>query len=102
MQIPNAQATSLELNECCLVVLQEMTELMSELREIMRRNFASGAVSRLPPQRWCSGDSATIVAERWEKLFDDFSPKNLEKFDPSRVSASFNHREQLCDSQFAD
>lgn len=38
------------------------------------------------PQRWCSGDDARIVYERWQKMFDDFDEKKIEKFDPSRVS----------------
>ena len=59
---------------------------MSELREIMRRNFESGAVDKMLPQRWCSGDDARIVYERWQKLFDDFDEKKIEKFDPARVS----------------
>jgi hypothetical protein len=59
---------------------------MSELREIMRHNFESGAVDKMLPQRWCSGDDARIVYERWQKLFDDFDEKKIEKFDPARVS----------------
>jgi hypothetical protein len=52
----------------------------------MRRNFESGAVDKMLPQRWCSGDDARIVYERWQKLFDDFDEKKIEKFDPARVS----------------
>jgi hypothetical protein len=66
--------------------LQETVQQMSELREIMRRNFESGAVDKMLPQRWCSGDDARIVYERWQKLFDDFDEKKIEKFDPARVS----------------
>lgn len=52
----------------------------------MQRNFDSGAVDKMLPQRWCSGDDARIVYERWQKLFDDFDEQKIEKFDPSRVS----------------
>lgn len=65
---------------------------MSELREIMRRNFESGAVDKMLPQRWCSGDDARIVYERWQKLFDDFDEKKIEKFDPARVSLEHTGR----------
>ncbi len=58
---------------------------MTELRDIMRRNYENGVADRIQ-QRWCSGDSGWLFKERWEKLFDDFVGIKHEKFDPSRVS----------------
>jgi hypothetical protein len=65
--------------------LQEVIEQMTELREIMRRNYENGVAEKIQ-QRWCSGDSGWLFRERWEKLFDDFVGIKQEKFDPSRVS----------------
>ncbi len=66
-------------------LVQEVIAQMTELREIMRRNYENGVADRIQ-QRWCSGDSEWLFRERWEKLFDDFVGIKQEKFDPSRVS----------------
>lgn len=70
-------------------VVKEVIEQMTELREIMRRNYENGNVDKIQ-QRWCSGDNGWLFRERWEKLFDDFVGVKQEKFDPSRVSELYD------------
>lgn len=70
-------------------VVKEVIEQMTELREIMRRNYANGNADKIQ-QRWCSGDNGWLFRERWEKLFEDFVGIKQEKFDPSRVSELYD------------
>lgn len=63
---------------------------MTELRGIMRKNYENGNVEKIPQTRWCSGDSAWLFKERWEKIFEDWVGVKQEKFDPSRVSELYD------------
>ena len=56
----------------------------------MRRNYENGNVEKIPQTRWCSGDSAWLFKERWEKIFEDWVGVKQEKFDPSRVSELYD------------
>lgn len=70
-------------------VTQEVMEQMAELREIMDRNYENGNVDKLQV-RWCSNDSAFLFRERYMKMFDDFTGKGTEKFDPARISELYD------------
>jgi hypothetical protein len=66
--------------------MQEVIELLSSFRDIMRRNFETMDVEKIQ-ERWCCGDEPWLFRERWEKLFEDFCDVKQEKFDPSRVQS---------------
>ena len=70
-------------------VVKEVIELLSEFRDIMRRNWETIDVDRIQ-ERWCCGDEPWLFRERWEKLFEDFCDVKQEKFDPSRVSELYD------------
>ncbi|KAJ9112885.1 hypothetical protein QFC19_000440 [Naganishia cerealis] len=70
-------------------VVKEVMEQMAELREIMERNYENGNVDKLQV-RWCSNDSAFLFRERYMKMFDDFTGKGTEKFDPARISELYD------------
>ncbi|KAJ9117698.1 hypothetical protein QFC24_006412 [Naganishia onofrii] len=70
-------------------VVKEVMEQMAELREIMDRNYENGNVDKLQV-RWCSNDSAFLFRERYMKMFDDFTGKGTEKFDPARISELYD------------
>jgi len=63
---------------------------LTELRAIMRENYENGNVEKIRQTRWCSGDSAWLFKERWEKIFEDWVGVKQEKFDPSRVSELYD------------
>ena len=68
---------------------QEVIELLSSFRDIMRRNWETLDVDKIQ-ERWCCGDEPWLFRERWEKLFEDFCDVKQEKFDPSRVSELYD------------
>ncbi|KAI0774138.1 histidine phosphatase superfamily-domain-containing protein [Fomes fomentarius] len=70
-------------------VVKEVIELLSTIRDIMRRNWESMDVDKIQ-ERWCCGDEPWLFRERWEKLFEDFCDVKQEKFDPSRVSELYD------------
>ena len=70
-------------------VVKEVIELLSDFRDIMRRNWDTIDVDRIQ-ERWCCGDEPWLFRERWEKLFEDFCDVKQEKFDPSRVSELYD------------
>lgn len=65
-------------------ILQEVIELLSGFRQVMRHSFETMDTDKFQ-QRWCCGDEPWLFRERWEKLFEDFCDVKQEKFDPSRV-----------------
>lgn len=65
---------------------QEVIELLSSFRRIMRHNYETMDVDKIQ-ERWCCNDDPFLFRERWEKIFDDFCETKREKFDPSRVSS---------------
>ncbi|KIK80868.1 hypothetical protein PAXRUDRAFT_15554 [Paxillus rubicundulus Ve08.2h10] len=69
--------------------LQEVIELLSSFRAIMRKNFETMDVKKIQ-ERWCCGDNPWLFRERWEKLFEDFCDVEQKKFDPSRVSELYD------------
>ncbi|EIN10753.1 hypothetical protein PUNSTDRAFT_100510 [Punctularia strigosozonata HHB-11173 SS5] len=69
--------------------VEEVIELLSSFREIMRHNFETMDVNKIQ-ERWCCGDEPWLFRERWEKLFEDFCDVKQEKFDPSRVSELYD------------
>ena len=71
-------------------VVRDVVDQLTELRAIMRRNYENGNVEKIPQTRWCSGDSAWLFKERWEKIFEDWVGVKQEKFDPSRVSELYD------------
>lgn len=71
-------------------VVKDVIAQLTELRGIMRRNYENGNVEKIPQTRWCSGDSAWLFKERWEKIFEDWVGVKQEKFDPSRVSELYD------------
>ncbi|KAG6854798.1 hypothetical protein C0991_001225 [Blastosporella zonata] len=68
---------------------QEVIQLLSSFRDIMRRNFDTLDVDKIQ-ERWCCGDEPWLFRERWEKLFEDFCDVEQKKFDPSRVSELYD------------
>ena len=70
-------------------VVKDVVHQLTELRAIMRRNYENGNMDKVQT-RWCSGDSAWLFKERWEKIFDDWVGVKQEKFDPSRVSELYD------------
>ncbi|KAK7049534.1 inositol hexakisphosphate and diphosphoinositol-pentakisphosphate kinase [Paramarasmius palmivorus] len=70
-------------------VVKEVIELLSNFRDIMRRNYATLDVNKIQ-ERWCCGDEPWLFRERWEKLFEDFCDVEQKKFDPSRVSELYD------------
>ncbi|KAG8995548.1 hypothetical protein FRB90_000144 [Tulasnella sp. 427] len=70
-------------------VVQEVIQLMSSFRTIMRKNYETVDVDKIQ-ERWCCGDDPFLFRERWEKMFDDFCDVKQEKFDPSRVSELYD------------
>lgn len=71
-------------------VVKDVIAQLTELRGIMRRNYENGNVEKIQQTRWCSGDSAWLFKERWEKIFEDWVGVKQEKFDPSRVSELYD------------
>ena len=71
-------------------VVKEVIDQLTELRAIMRKNYENGNVEKIRQTRWCSGDSAWLFKERWEKIFEDWVGVKQEKFDPSRVSELYD------------
>ncbi|KZT24527.1 hypothetical protein NEOLEDRAFT_1067306 [Neolentinus lepideus HHB14362 ss-1] len=69
--------------------VEEVIELLSSFRAIMKRNWETLDVDKLQ-ERWCCGDEPWLFRERWEKLFEDFCDVKQEKFDPSRVSELYD------------
>ncbi|KAF5321359.1 hypothetical protein D9619_001101 [Psilocybe cf. subviscida] len=67
----------------------EVIELLSSFRDIMRHNFETLDVDKIQ-ERWCCGDEPWLFRERWEKLFEDFCDVEQKKFDPSRVSELYD------------
>ncbi|EIE79050.1 hypothetical protein RO3G_03755 [Rhizopus delemar RA 99-880] len=62
------------------VILQEVSNTMCRLRNIMRLNWATKNIDQLQ-RRWCCFESPTLFKERWEKMFNNFcsdSPNNFE------------------------
>ena len=53
------------------VVLQEVSNTMARLRNIMRLNWATKDVDQLQ-RRWCCFESPNLFKERWEKMFNNF------------------------------
>ncbi|KAJ7700063.1 histidine phosphatase superfamily-domain-containing protein [Mycena rosella] len=69
--------------------VEEVIELLSSFRGIMRKNFETMDVDKIQ-ERWCCGDEPWLFRERWEKLFEDFCDVEQKKFDPSRVSELYD------------
>ncbi|KAF8559128.1 hypothetical protein OG21DRAFT_1403687 [Imleria badia] len=69
--------------------VEEVIELLSSFRAIMRKNFETLDVDKIQ-ERWCCGDEPWLFRERWEKLFEDFCDVEQKKFDPSRVSELYD------------
>ncbi|KAI4523191.1 hypothetical protein K523DRAFT_239570 [Schizophyllum commune Tattone D] len=69
--------------------VEEVIELLSSFRDIMRRNYETLDVDKIQ-DRWCCGDEPWLFRERWEKLFEDFCDVEQKKFDPSRVSELYD------------
>ncbi|THV08568.1 hypothetical protein K435DRAFT_740770 [Dendrothele bispora CBS 962.96] len=69
--------------------VEEVIELLSSFRDIMRRNYETLDVDKIQ-ERWCCGDEPWLFRERWEKLFEDFCDVEQKKFDPSRVSELYD------------
>jgi hypothetical protein len=72
-------------------ILQEVIQLLSGFREIMRYSYETMDTDKIQ-QRWCCGDEPWLFRERWEKLFEDFCDVKPEKFDPSRVWSLNYHK----------
>lgn len=53
------------------VIMQEISLIMSRLRQIMRRNWVTKDIDQLQ-RRWCCFESPTLFRERWEKMFRNF------------------------------
>ncbi|OAX41360.1 hypothetical protein K503DRAFT_685649 [Rhizopogon vinicolor AM-OR11-026] len=69
--------------------VEEVIELLSSFRAIMRKNFETMDVDKIQ-ERWCCGDEPWLFRERWDKLFEDFCDVEQKKFDPSRVSELYD------------
>jgi hypothetical protein len=63
--------------------IADLMRTMSELREIMRRNYESFNVNDLQAT-WCCNETPALFRERWEKLFREFC--DGKSLDPSKVS----------------
>lgn len=57
------------------VVLQEISNTMTRLRNIMRLNWATKDIDQLQ-RRWCCFESPNLFKERWEKMFSNFCKKS--------------------------
>ncbi|KAI8145880.1 histidine phosphatase superfamily-domain-containing protein [Fennellomyces sp. T-0311] len=53
------------------IVMQEISLIMSRLRQIMRYNWSIKDVDQIQ-RRWCCFESPALFRERWEKLFKNF------------------------------
>jgi inositol hexakisphosphate/diphosphoinositol-pentakisphosphate kinase len=53
------------------LVAQEIANLMRQLRQVMRNNFASMDIESIQ-RRWCCHESPALFKERWERHFNDF------------------------------
>ncbi|KAI9256202.1 histidine phosphatase superfamily-domain-containing protein [Sporodiniella umbellata] len=96
------------------VILQEVSSVMTRLRQIMRLNWATKNVDELQ-RRWCCFESPLLFKERWEKLFNNFCQANPEKPaadfwpDPSSVPELYDslkydalHNRQFLEVIFSD
>lgn len=53
------------------IIAQEIVNLMRQLRQIMRNNFAAMDNDSIQ-RRWCCHESPALFRERWERHFKDF------------------------------
>jgi hypothetical protein len=59
-------------------ILEEVSAIMNRLRKVMRLNWETKDVEQLQ-RRWCCFESPMLFKERWEKMFSNFCPEELEE-----------------------
>ncbi|KAI9193097.1 histidine phosphatase superfamily-domain-containing protein [Polychytrium aggregatum] len=72
-----------------VILTQEVIDILSLLREILRTNFANHDVEKIQA-RWCCNESPFLFRERWEKLFRDFCDVERTAFEPSKISELYD------------
>jgi hypothetical protein len=82
------------------IVAQEIINLMRQLRQIMRNNFANMDIDCIQ-RRWCCHESPTLFRERWERHFRDFCQDTDEDDLESSTSAGDFDNEKSKPNLFA-
>ncbi|KAG2184750.1 hypothetical protein INT43_000663 [Umbelopsis isabellina] len=74
-------------------IAHEIINLMNQLRQIMRNNFATMDIDSIQ-RRWCCHESPALFKERWERHFNDFC--NISEDDvESSISESDNDKPKV-------
>ncbi|KAJ3332598.1 hypothetical protein HDU76_013702 [Blyttiomyces sp. JEL0837] len=88
--------------------LQDIIDLLSKLRTIMRANFDESDDLTHLQERWCCAESPYLFRERWEKLFKEFCDVDRNAFEPSKISELYDslkydllHNREFCEAIFA-
>ncbi|KAJ3197002.1 hypothetical protein HK101_006661 [Irineochytrium annulatum] len=90
------------------VFLQEIIDLLSRIRDIMRTNMEEEQEIATLQDKWCCAESPYLFKERWEKLFKDFCDVERCAFEPSKISELYDslkydllHNREFCEAVFA-